>query len=48
MLMNIVGLCAICGRTATETCRACGRGNCGRPNCKTGFVCNDCAKGKQA
>jgi len=47
MLMNIAGLCAICGRVATETCKGCGKGNCGREQCRTGFVCTECARGKQ-
>ena len=47
MDMNIAGLCAVCGRVATETCKMCGRGNCGRAQCKVGFVCVHCARGKE-
>jgi hypothetical protein len=45
--MNVAGLCAVCGRVSTETCKMCGKGNCGRPQCKIGFVCVHCARGKE-
>ncbi|VVC01580.1 Uncharacterised protein [uncultured archaeon] len=45
--MNVAGLCAVCGRVSTETCKMCGKGNCGRLQCKIGFVCVHCARGKE-